>query len=71
MTRHHRFPLAASAALMILVAAPLAVAPLMAQARGPTAADYERARRFLAPALTGLVVGGAVSPNWNADGRFW
>ena len=44
---------------------------LEAQTHAPTPADYERARRFLAPSLTGLVVGGSVTPVWTADGRFW
>ncbi len=39
--------------------------------RGVTAADYARAERFLAPALTGLVVGGSVAANWLPDDRFW
>jgi dipeptidyl-peptidase-4 len=33
--------------------------------------DYTRAERFLAPAVTPLVVGGAVSATWLADDRFW
>jgi dipeptidyl-peptidase 4 len=36
-----------------------------------TAADYARAEKFLAPNLQGLVTGGAVSPNWLPDDRFW
>lgn len=36
-----------------------------------TAADYARAERFLAPALTGMVVGGSVTANWLPDERFW
>jgi dipeptidyl-peptidase 4 len=39
--------------------------------RAVTAADYQRASRFLAPALTGLVVGGSVNAVWLPDGRFW
>ena len=39
--------------------------------RALTAADYDRATRMLAPALNGLVVGGAVDANWLPDGRFW
>jgi dipeptidyl aminopeptidase/acylaminoacyl peptidase len=50
----------------------LSLAPAAhAQTNGPTAADYERARRMLAPSLAGLVVGGSVTPNWSSDGRFW
>ena len=34
--------------------------------RAVTAADYARAEKFLAPSLTGLVVGGSVTPiDWN------
>src|SRR4029453_10336652 len=57
--------------LMLSLASLSYTPPLAAQTHGPTAADYERARRFLAPALTGLVVGGNVAPNWTSDGRFW
>ena len=45
--------------------------PLAAQRPAVTAADYARAEKFLTPALTGLVVGGSVLPNWLPDGRFW
>jgi dipeptidyl-peptidase-4 len=38
---------------------------------GPSAADYARAERFLAPAVTPLVVGGNVAANWLPDDRFW
>jgi dipeptidyl aminopeptidase/acylaminoacyl peptidase len=69
--RSNRLLLASAGVLFLPFAAPAAVAPLVAQSRRPTAADYERARHFLAPALAGLVVGGAVSPNWTDDGRFW
>jgi dipeptidyl aminopeptidase/acylaminoacyl peptidase len=44
--------------------------PLVAQP-AVTAADYARAEKFLAPNLQGLVTGGAVSPNWLPDDRFW
>ena len=56
-----------------VIALLVAVAPpqLTAQSRTPTAADYEHARQFLAPSLTGLVVGGSVTPVWTLDGRFW
>jgi dipeptidyl aminopeptidase/acylaminoacyl peptidase len=40
-------------------------------ARAVTASDYDRAARFLAPAVNGLVVGGSVTPVWLPDGRFW
>ncbi len=42
-------------------------------ARALTAADYARAEKMLAPALTGLVVGGNVAPTWlgrGANDRF-
>ncbi len=38
---------------------------------GPTAADYARAEKFLAPNLASLVVGGSVAPNWLPDERLW
>src|SRR5688572_12238765 len=40
-------------------------------ARVLTAADYDRAVRFLAPGVAGLVTGGSVSPTWLPDDRFW
>ncbi len=36
-----------------------------------TTADYDRAVRMLAPALSGLVTNDTVAPNWLPDGRFW
>ncbi|HKW03167.1 MAG TPA: hypothetical protein VJN96_25300, partial [Vicinamibacterales bacterium] len=41
-------------------------------ARAITAADYARAEKFLAQNLTGLVVGGSVTPTWigTLDDRF-
>jgi dipeptidyl-peptidase-4 len=36
-----------------------------------TPADYDRAVKMLAPALTGLVVGDTVNATWLPDGRFW
>src|SRR5215831_12355691 len=48
-----------------------AAATPRAQRPAVTAADYARAEKFLAPNLAGLVVGGAVAPNWLPDGRFW
>jgi dipeptidyl-peptidase-4 len=49
-----------------------ASAPANAQERGTlTATDYDRAARFLAPNLAGLVVGGRVVAHWLPDGRFW
>jgi dipeptidyl-peptidase 4 len=62
--------------MTLRVAAPFVLAltasiPLAAQRPGPTVADYQRAEKFLAPALAGLVVGGAVNATWLPDGRFW
>lgn len=46
--------------------------PLFAQqSRVYTAADYDQARKFLAPALTGDVVGGTANATWAPDGRLW
>jgi hypothetical protein len=39
--------------------------------RQVTGADYDRAAKFLAQNLAGMVVGGAVAPVWLGDGRFW
>ncbi len=39
--------------------------------RAPTAADYARAERFLAPAVMPLVIGGSVLPDWLSGDRFW
>lgn len=41
------------------------------QSAAVTAADYARAERFLAPAVTPLVTGGVVTATWLADERFW
>jgi dipeptidyl-peptidase-4 len=61
---------------VILLVAFVAIAPGVAQERrsdappAVTAADYARAEKFLAPAVTPLVVGGSVSATWLPDGRF-
>jgi dipeptidyl aminopeptidase/acylaminoacyl peptidase len=61
---------------MLLAAALAAGAPLAAQERAanappaPTADDYARAEKFLAPAVTPLVIGGSVSATWLPDERF-
>jgi len=61
---------------VLLLAALAAAAPLAAQERpasappAPTADDYARAEKFLAPAVSALVVGGSVSPTWLPDDRF-
>src|SRR5262245_8288170 len=36
-----------------------------------TASDYDRASRFLAQGVNGMVAGGSVDANWLPDGRFW
>ena len=36
-----------------------------------TAADYDRAARFLGPNMTNVVIGGTVSPTWLPDDRFY
>jgi dipeptidyl aminopeptidase/acylaminoacyl peptidase len=41
--------------------------PLSAQRPAVTPADYARAEKFLAANVAGLVVGGAVTPNWLPD----
>jgi len=62
--------------VVLLLAALAAVAPLSAQERpatappAPTAADYARAEKFLAPAVSSLVIGGSVSATWLPDDRF-
>ena len=56
----------------IFVAAAFAALPLAAQSpRVYTADDYNRAARFLAQGVAGLVVGGAANPTWLPDDRFW
>src|SRR5438093_10893333 len=60
-------PIALVAALVLTGTA----AGVAQQKRVVTTADYDRAVRMLAPALTGLVVGDTVNANWLPDGRFW
>ena len=57
----------------LLILALLLAGPVAAQqpTRVFTAADYDRAVRFLAPAVAGLVIGGSVNPTWLPDDRFW
>ena len=60
---HHSAPLFALFAL---------VAPAAAQPpRALTAADYARAERLMTYNTAQLVSGGAVSPTWLPDDRFW
>src|SRR5689334_15414857 len=56
--------------LLPLVGAALTVSAGAQQAT-ITAADYARADKFLAPALTPLVIGGSVAATWLPDDRFW
>ena len=56
--------------IILFLAATLA-APAAAQSTRVTGADYDRAAKFLAQNMTGLVIGGVVTPVWLGDGRFW
>jgi dipeptidyl-peptidase 4 len=56
--------------LRAVLAGPLLAAPLFAQPRAVTAADYARAERFLAFNTTNLVARTGVQPTWLPDGRF-
>jgi len=56
--------------LRAVLAGPLLAAPLFAQSRAVTAADYARAERFLAFNTTNLVARTGVQPTWLPDGRF-
>ncbi len=53
--------------LLLLVSLPV----LAQQPRIFTPADYARAEKFLAPNLTGMVIGGDVAATWFPDDRFW
>ena len=73
LSRADRLP----ARTVVVVLAVLASAwPVSAQERAGNApaavteADYARAEKFLAPALSPLVVGGSVSATWLPDDRF-
>jgi dipeptidyl aminopeptidase/acylaminoacyl peptidase len=58
--------------LAVLVLAALALpTAAVAQTRQLSADDYARAERFLTEHTNPLVYGGAVSPEWLDDGRFW
>jgi dipeptidyl aminopeptidase/acylaminoacyl peptidase len=56
---------------VMIASVAIAQSAMAQQARSLTTADYDRARKFLAPSLASLVVGGNVSPVWLPDGRFW
>ena len=63
---------ASSRAVVSLSFAAVFAASLLAQQRPTlTADDYARAERFLASAVTPLVIGGSVTATWLADDRFW
>ncbi len=60
------------AVLAFASAALLAAAPVAAQQAAVTAADYDRASRFLAQGVANLVTGGSAQAiTWLPDGRFW
>jgi dipeptidyl-peptidase 4 len=44
---------------------------VQSQSRVLTSADYARAEKFLAPNVSQLVVGGAVTARWLPDEKFW
>lgn len=56
--------------LRAVLAGPLLAAPLLAQSRAITAADYARAERFLGFNTANLVSRTGVQPTWLPDGRF-
>ena len=56
--------------LRAVLAGPLVAAPLFAQSRAITAADYARAERFLGFNTANLVARTGVQPSWLPDGRF-
>ena len=60
--------------MLPLVAALSSIVTVAVGAQAPrvyTALDYDRAAAQLAPSLSGLVVGGAVTANWLPEDRFW
>lgn len=59
------------ARIVFLVVMLTSVALAQSARRVVTTADYDRAVKMLAPALTGLVVGGTADATWLPDGRFW
>ena len=56
--------------LRAVLAGPFLAAPLFAQSRAITAADYARAERFLGFNTANLVARTGVQPSWLPDGRF-
>jgi dipeptidyl-peptidase-4 len=61
-------PLTRLLTLSLMVAG---AAPALAQSPAVTTADYDRAVRFLAPAVNPLVSLGTVNATWIAPDRFW
>jgi dipeptidyl aminopeptidase/acylaminoacyl peptidase len=57
--------------LLVCALAVFGSAAGQAQSAAFTAQDYARAERFLAQGVNDLVVGGAVTPSWLDDDRFW
>jgi dipeptidyl-peptidase-4 len=58
-------------ATSVVATSAVATSALAQSGRQYTAADYDRAVRFLGPALAGLTSGGTVAANWQPDNRFW
>jgi dipeptidyl-peptidase 4 len=56
---------------VLLATAATAVHAQPVTSRQVAGADYDRAAKFLAQNMNGLVVGGTVTPVWLSDGRFW
>jgi dipeptidyl aminopeptidase/acylaminoacyl peptidase len=65
-----RSALVAGAPLLAATLAAALAAPLSAQGRVLTTADYARAEKFLAPTTGALVFNSGVAPRWLPDGRF-
>jgi dipeptidyl aminopeptidase/acylaminoacyl peptidase len=73
LPRADRFYVRTLVYLLMALAAVQSVAAQERTGHAPaavTAADYARAEKFLAPAVTPLVVGGSVSATWLPDDRF-
>ena len=60
-----------SALAALLAVATISSAAAQQPTRSFTSADYDRAVRFLAPAVTPLVTGGSATATWLGDDRFW
>lgn len=71
MLVHVNRPTRALSITLLAVAGGWIATPAGAQQRpAMSAADYDRAARFLAPSVAPLVIGGNVTPAWQQDGRF-